>query len=190
MLKQYSEKRTESKKKAAEVLTEKWQREIAMDAKRTGHIALEHLVYILAADKQYMKILPELWMKYQCDLRGPKVPKVATARERIGLWFGLLERWGHGRVGGVPRKNDDSDALLKDISYLRLYRYNKVKGELELYNRLIDHSDLKVKLKDLKEYFMKTICIPLPSNLFSGQLGMSPTEKRTPMRSWDQVGGY
>jgi len=194
MSKQYSEKRTESKKKAAKhllvgsrkgsrlfpfyypapetskVLTEKWQREIAADARTTGHIVLEHLIYILAADKQYIQTLPGLWAKYQCGLRGPKVLKVATARERIGPWLALLERWGHGRVGAVK-------GGLRPMPYMVLNSLDKEEGSYQRYDgsKLCQGPEY-VKLEELKEYLNEAIKIPLPALLYSNP---SQSEKKS-----------
>ena len=84
----------------------------------------------------------------------------------------------------MPRKNDDLN--LKDINYLRLYRYNKVKGELELYDRSIDYSEPKVKLEDLKEYLNEIIQIPLPAILYHKPPSQHEQEPKTMEQKYPQ----
>jgi hypothetical protein len=134
--------------------------DIADESIRHGYIALDHLVYVLAKETLYTDVLPELWKKYECDLRNPRTPKVARARDRIGTWKALLYRWAFRTVAGVRSEFKISAPPLP------LHGYDKETGDLIDYDMQKMDGPSFVRLDDLKSYFEKTIGLPLPSRLF------------------------
>lgn len=65
------------------------------DTTRHGYVGFEDLPYIMAKEKGYTAILPELWKNYQCDLQGPKEPKVTTEQDRVVTWQTLFHHFPH-----------------------------------------------------------------------------------------------
>jgi hypothetical protein len=142
------------------ILKNEWVDEVACQSIKHGYVALDDLVYVLAKEKLYTDVLPELWKKYECDLRGSRTPKVASARDRIGTWKTLLYRWAFRTVAGVRSKFRIS------IPPLPVYSYEEVTGNLKDYDMEKMNGPCFITLNDLKSYFEKTIGLPLPSRLF------------------------
>jgi hypothetical protein len=147
-----------------EPLTEYGQERIADAALSSGFIGLWDLVYLLAADKRYQDLIPPLWKKYQCDVRGPKAPDVSTVGSRVGVWQVLLYRWAHGMSGGIR------DGL-RPIPYLPLHCFNERIGRYEKRDSkdFIERSNNGpeyVGLKDLGKYLTDVVRVPLPHILF------------------------
>jgi len=131
----------------ATVLTPEWQEQCCDNAKRTGFIGLDHLIYILAADEQYTEeLLFRLWKEYH----------VSTAQARVAVWRALLERWVFGTVAAVRGQS------LNPIKYLEAYTYDPETGELEVYDRKKLRGPAFVRLDELKEYFATQISPGLP----------------------------
>jgi hypothetical protein len=150
-----------AREEAPLALTHEWQSEIAQKARSFGYIAVDHICYLLAMDRQYSdQLLPRIWKSFQCNIRGPYEPRIHTPKLRAGTWLTLLFRWTFGTVGGIP------DGL-EAIPLLPVYHYNKAKGKLEL-----PPADKKtyypcyVRLDELEKYFKETIGIPIPKSLF------------------------
>ena len=151
----------------ATVLTPEWQEQCCDNAKRTGFIGLDHLIYILAADEQYTEeLLFRLWKEYQIYIRKPAKPDVSTAQARVAVWQALLERWVFGTVAAVRGQS------LNPIKYLGAYTYDPETGELEVYDRKKLRGPAFVRLDELKEYFATQISpgLPMPKLLSDVQL--------------------
>lgn len=130
--------------------------DICRQSLKSGFINEVELCHVLGADSQYKKFLPDLWQRYQLDLRGPKNPKTASATARIGAWSHLLTRLTKGLVAGI------SDGL-KPVPYLQVYRFNQKAGRFE---KDPDQGGGYIKLNELKEYFSEYLEIPVPLKLF------------------------
>jgi hypothetical protein len=155
-----------------EILTEEWQKATAEKAQNRGWIYLDELAYLLAHDVGYDALIPELWSRYQLNLRGPKNPDVKTVQNRVGIWIQLLDRWAFGRVGGVPRKTLEPYSRLEDIRYIDLYRYDRVNGKLVgVRNRTDASINYLVTLEDLREYLTNRVRIPIPQALYPEKKG-------------------
>jgi len=144
-----------------------WQEECCNDAKRSGFIALDHLVYILAADEQYTEeLILNLWKKYQINIRRSAKPDVSAPWTRAGVWQALLERWAFGTVAGV------GGGGLDPIRYLPTYTYDPETGVLKCYDRKGKTEPAYVKLDDIKEYFTARIspALSMPHLLSDVQL--------------------
>lgn len=129
------------------------------DAIRYGFIGLDHLPAVLAKNESYGELLPKLWIKYQCALRGTKTPQIENLEDRINVWYTLLYRWAFGLVGGTP-------SGLNAMPYLPLHTFNEETGRYDEYHTQTSRGVAYVKLDDLKKYFTETIEIPLPTQLF------------------------
>jgi hypothetical protein len=109
------------------------------DAINYGYTTLDRLPSIMAKEKGYADIIPMLWEKYQCDLQGPKEPKVTTEQDRIITWQKLFQ--------AMPSLPFHSAALIMELGTRVTY----------------------IQLQELKKYFTETIKIPLPVRLFTGR---------------------
>ncbi len=69
---------TETKQENPTVFSPTWITKICENARTEGVIALDHLVYVLATDEQYDRILQQLWMKYELDKTGPAEPDISS----------------------------------------------------------------------------------------------------------------
>jgi hypothetical protein len=132
----------------------------------------------LASDQQYEDLLPTLWHKYQCDLRGPKYPDTSSPKSRVGVWQTLLYRWAHGMVGGIR------DGL-KPMPYLPLHSFNRrtgryEKGDSQDFIERTDFGQEYINLDDLKIYLKETIGIPLPSMLIMKKSSNEAKQKLRP----------
>ncbi len=88
-----------------------------LDIIENGFVSDVELCQILGHDRQYDEILPQLWLRYQLDIRGPKCPKIESIEDQIGTWFFLLTRLTTGTVAGIS-------AGLKDVTGLNRYCLN------------------------------------------------------------------
>ena len=149
-----------------EPLTETGQKRIADEALSNRFIGLGDVVYLLAADEQYQGLLPGLWEKYQCDIRGPKCPDIFSAISRVAVWQALLFRWAHGMVGGIR-------GGLRPIPYLPLHCFDEKTGRYEKKDSkdFIERRDKGpeyISLEDLGKYLTDVVRVPLPHILFPG----------------------
>ena len=74
--------------------------EIAENAKERGAIRLIDLVNVMAEDKRYANVLPDLWHAYNLDRAADRMPKwkytdvnLEMFDTRVGAWFWLLARF-------------------------------------------------------------------------------------------------
>jgi hypothetical protein len=151
-----------------EILTKEWQEATAAKSRHRGWIYLDELPFLLADDPNYDDLIPELWTRYQLDLRGPKTPGYDTPGKRIEIWTKLLGRWAFGRVGADQRTETEGYTKLEDIPYIDLHHYDVINGKLE---RVRDRSGIHgvnyiVKLKDLRKYLIEYLEIPIPEALY------------------------
>jgi hypothetical protein len=171
--------------------SKEWQKKTATDAKDIRGIRLYDLVFIMASEECYSKILPELWgysgLNDDTRQRFPKwkASFAANRQSRSRVWYWLLCRWTifEKYIDKTQSIESYYFSHLKKINLLSLYDH--INGEFQPVSKKeapVQSPEHYIKLDEFEKYLKKIgeISIPLPALLDSKQRGVPKVKKLRP----------
>ena len=139
--------------KLADAFPVKTKTKIAREALKSGHVAKDHLVFILASSEKYQRQIPILWERF--GLRGE--PCIETPEARVDSWYKLLTVWT------VSLQIFHQDSRSERIEMLETFKWDS--AARAFVKRGDESLPDYVRLDALRVYF-KDRDVPLPNLLF------------------------